>query len=138
LRKDLSDVRTLAELSRKRESRKLGQAQIVQEVMSQVVFAHEAWLRMAFENIVASVYVLLILDNSLQRCLRFDRQGFFKNPISKSQVPDYFDVIHQPMWWSAIDEKLDRHEYWDVNAFKVRFLWLVISVMYSPSLIHTG
>jgi hypothetical protein len=60
LRKDLSDVRTLAELSRKRESRKLGQAQIVQEVLSQVVFAHEAWLRMAFENIVASVHSIPI------------------------------------------------------------------------------
>jgi hypothetical protein len=131
-------VRTLAELSRKRESRKLAQAQIVQEVLSQVVFAHEAWLRMAFENIVASVPSLLISDTSLQRCFRFDRQGFFKNPISKSQVPDYFDVIQQPMWWSAIDEKLDRHEYWDINAFKVRFLIFVISVMSSPSLIYTG
>jgi NuA3 HAT complex component NTO1 len=55
LRKDLADVRTLAELSRKRESRKLAQAQIVQEVLNQVVFAHEAWLRMTFENIVAFV-----------------------------------------------------------------------------------
>ena len=112
-------MRTLAELSRKRESRKLGQAQIVQEVLSQVIFAHEAWLRMAFENIVASVHFPLISDNSPQHSLRFDRQGFFKNPISKSQVPDYFDVIQQPMWWSAIDEKLDRHVYWDINAFKV-------------------
>ena len=40
------------------------------------------------------------------------------------------------MWWSAIDEKLDRHEYWDINAFKVRFLWIVF-VMSSPSLIYT-
>jgi len=136
LRKDLSYVRTLAELSRKRESRKLGQAQIVQEVLSQVVFAHEAWLRMAFENIVAFVHSPLSLDISLQHCVRSDRQGFFKNPISRSQVPDYFDVIHQPMWWSAIDEKLDRHEYWDVNAFKVRFLLLVISI--TSSLIYTG
>ncbi|KAI0294314.1 hypothetical protein B0F90DRAFT_1757461 [Multifurca ochricompacta] len=101
LRKDLVDVRTLAELSRKRESRKLRQAQVVQEVLNQGVFAHEAGLRMTFENIVA-----------------LDRQGFFKNPISKSQVPDYFDVIPQPMWWGAIDEKLDRHEYWDIDAFK--------------------
>ena len=55
LRKDLADMRTLAELSRKRESRKLGQTQIVQEVLNQIVFAHEARLRMAFENIVTSV-----------------------------------------------------------------------------------
>jgi len=58
LRKDLADVRTLVELSRKRESRKLGQVQIVQEVFNQIVFAHEARLRMAFENIVASVHFL--------------------------------------------------------------------------------
>ncbi|KAI9440789.1 hypothetical protein H4582DRAFT_1939406 [Lactarius indigo] len=101
LRKDLADVRTLADLSRKRESRKLRQAQIVQEILSEIIFAHEAGLRMTFENIVA-----------------FDRQGFFKNPISKSQVPDYFDIIQQPMWWGAIDEKLDRHEYWDIDIFR--------------------
>ncbi|KAF8270626.1 PHD-zinc-finger like domain-containing protein [Lactarius quietus] len=101
LRKDLVDVRTLADLSRKRESRKLRQAQIIQEVLSEIIFAHEAGLRMAFENIVT-----------------FDRQGFFKNPISKLQVPDYFDIIQQPMWWGAIDEKLDRHEYWDIDNFR--------------------
>jgi len=55
LRKDLVDMRTLAEFSRKRESRKLGQTQIVQEVLNQIVFVHEARLRMAFENIVTSV-----------------------------------------------------------------------------------
>jgi hypothetical protein len=56
LRKDLVDVRALAELSRKRESRKLRQAQLVQEVLNQVVFTHEAGLRMAFENIVTFVH----------------------------------------------------------------------------------
>jgi len=128
LRKDLSDIRTLAELSRKRESRKLGQAQVVQEVLNQVVFTHEARLRMAFENIVAFVHSLLCLRNSLEVVPRFDRQGFFKNPISKSQVPDYFDVIPQPMWWGAIDENLDRHEYWDVGAFRVRSLLVFITL----------
>lgn len=59
LRKDLVDVRTLADLSRKRESRKLRQAQIVHEVLSEIIFAHEAGLRMAFENIVASVHFSL-------------------------------------------------------------------------------
>lgn len=121
-------MRTLSELSRKRESRKLAQAQVVQEVLNQVVFAHEARLRMAFENIVAFVHSLLRLRNSLEVVSRFDRQGFFKNPISKSQVPDYFDVIPQPMWWGAIDENLDRHEYWDVDAFRVWCLLVFISL----------
>lgn len=57
LHKDLVDVRNLADLSRKRESRKLRQSQIVQEVLSEIIFAHEAGLRMAFENIVASVHI---------------------------------------------------------------------------------
>lgn len=121
-------MRTLAELSRRRESRKLGQAQVVQEVLNQIVFTHEARLRMAFENIVAFVHSLLGMRNSLEVVLRFDRQGFFKNPISKSQVPDYFDVIPRPMWWGAIDENLDRHEYWDVDAFRVWCLLVFISL----------
>jgi hypothetical protein len=61
LRKDLVDVRALADLGRKRESRKLRQAQIVQEILSEIIFAHEAGLRMAFENIVTSVYFSLAL-----------------------------------------------------------------------------
>ncbi len=61
LRKDLVDVRALADLSRKRESRKLRQAQVVQDVLNQIIFAHEAGLRMAFENIAASVYCFLTL-----------------------------------------------------------------------------
>jgi hypothetical protein len=80
LRKDLSDVRTLAELCRKRESRKLGQAQIVQEVLSQVVFAHEAWLRMAFENIVASVHSLLLLGAHSNTASGLTVRGFLRTP----------------------------------------------------------
>jgi hypothetical protein len=87
LRKDLSDVRTLAELSRKRESRKLGQAQIVQEVLSQVVFAHEAWLRMAFENIVASVHFLLILDNPLISSSGSTVRDFSRTPFRSHKFP---------------------------------------------------
>ena len=87
LRKDLSDVRTLAELSRKRESRKLGQAQIVQEVLSQVVFAHEAWLRMAFENIVASVHFLLILDNPLISSSGSTVRDFSRTPSRSHKFP---------------------------------------------------
>ena len=37
-------------------------------------------------------------------------------------MPDYFDIVTNPMCWSIIDSKLDRHEYWDVKAFKVCLL----------------
>lgn len=35
------------------------------------------------------------------------------------EVPDYFDIVKRPMCWSTIDSKLDRHEYWDLQSFKV-------------------
>lgn len=48
-----------------------------------------------------------------------DRKDYFKNPVSKIEVPDYFEVIKEPMCWSTIQAKLDRHEYWDVHSFRV-------------------
>ncbi|KAL1739773.1 Bromodomain-containing protein, partial [Schizophyllum fasciatum] len=47
-----------------------------------------------------------------------DRQGFFRFPVTKRDAPDYFDVVSTPMSWSVIEEKLNRHEYWDVVSFK--------------------
>ena len=49
-----------------------------------------------------------------------DKNDYFKNPVSKIEVPDYFDVIKEPMCWNVIDSRLDGHQYWDVAAFKVR------------------
>lgn len=53
---------------------------------------------------------------------RLDKQDFFKNPVSKHLVPDYYDIVAKPMCWSTIEAKLDRHEYWDVQAFRVCFI----------------
>lgn len=50
--------------------------------------------------------------------IRLDKQEFFKNPVSKQDVPDYYDIVKKPMCWIMIEAKLDRHEYWDVQAFK--------------------
>ena len=80
LRKDLADVRTLAELSRKRESRKLKQAQIVQEVLNQVIFAHEAGLRMAFENVVAFVRSPLTLAPQFKAVAGLTAKVFLRIP----------------------------------------------------------
>jgi len=48
-----------------------------------------------------------------------DRNGLFKHPVSRTEVPDYYEVVKNPMTWDAIDAKLDRHEYWDFETFKV-------------------
>ena len=50
---------------------------------------------------------------------RQDRKEFFKNPVNKAQVPDYFEIVKKPMCWMMIEAKMDKYEYWDVQAFKV-------------------
>ncbi|KAL0954136.1 hypothetical protein HGRIS_005276 [Hohenbuehelia grisea] len=75
--------------------------QTISNVITEFVLPHEAPLRLAFENIVS-----------------LDRHEYFKNPVSSNVVPDYFDVVKKPMCWNFIDTKLERHDYWDVQAFK--------------------
>ena len=53
LRKDLENVRMLAELARKRELQKLKQAQIIHEIISNLVFPYVGELCSAFERIMA-------------------------------------------------------------------------------------
>ncbi|KAH9945753.1 PHD-zinc-finger like domain-containing protein [Amylocystis lapponica] len=101
LKQELESIRELTELSRKRESRKREQAELIQDVFSRILFAHEPSLRMAFEKITS-----------------FDRNEFFKNAVSRVDVPDYYDIIKHPMYWTMIDRKLDRHEYLDLQDFK--------------------
>ncbi|THH27211.1 hypothetical protein EUX98_g6973 [Antrodiella citrinella] len=101
LKDDLERVRVLTQTTRKREAQKLRGVEAIRDVLSLIIFPHEAPLRMAFERIMGA-----------------DRQDFFKNPVSKVDVPDYYDVIKNPMCWNNIDQKLDAHEYWDLQEFK--------------------
>jgi NuA3 HAT complex component NTO1 len=55
--------------------------------------------------------------------VRWDRHDYFKNPVSKQEVPDYFDVIKKPMCWEVIDTRLDRHQYWEIQDY---FVWFYI------------
>lgn len=48
-----------------------------------------------------------------------DKSDYFLNPVSKADVPDYYDVIKRPMCWSLIDKKLTEHQYLDLHEFKV-------------------
>ncbi|KZP17582.1 hypothetical protein FIBSPDRAFT_1046754 [Athelia psychrophila] len=101
LRNDLGSVRDLADLTKKREEYKRDQLEAIQDVLSKSLFPHEPVLRMTFEKIITG-----------------DRNDYFKNPVSKAEVPDYHDIVKRPMCWNTIDSKLDRHEYWDLQAFK--------------------
>ncbi|RXW14544.1 hypothetical protein EST38_g11319, partial [Candolleomyces aberdarensis] len=101
LRKDLAYVKTLALLVKWRELRKLKQTEIIHQVLSSALYPHEAALRLALEKIMQQ-----------------DKQDFFKNPVNKNEVPDYFDIVLNPMCWSMIEDRLDKHEYWDVKSFR--------------------
>ncbi|KAK7463006.1 hypothetical protein VKT23_007588 [Stygiomarasmius scandens] len=101
LRQDLQDVRNLTELTRKRESRKLKQAETIRDILDSAILYHEQHLRKALERLAA-----------------MDRNNYFREPVKKDEVPDYYDVVKQPMCWVTMSEKLDRHEYWNVHEFK--------------------
>ncbi|KAI0351350.1 hypothetical protein OH77DRAFT_1429898 [Trametes cingulata] len=101
LRLDLERVRLIIDVVRHRESTKQKQQEQIQLVLSRFFFPHEPALRFAFEKIISH-----------------DRQGYFKSPVNKNEVPDYYDIIKHPMCWDTIDRKLDSHEYLDLDEFK--------------------
>ncbi|KAI0737339.1 hypothetical protein C8Q80DRAFT_1358849 [Daedaleopsis nitida] len=109
LRLDLERLRKIAEDIVKREVYKRTQVDAIQSVLRHFFFSHEAAMRFTFENIISA-----------------DRTGYFKSPVNKADVPDYYDIIKTPMCWDAIDQKLDRHAYLDLDEFK-RDLYLVIN-----------
>ncbi|KAI0326259.1 hypothetical protein GY45DRAFT_1310767 [Cubamyces sp. BRFM 1775] len=101
LRLDLERVRLIIDVIRHREAAKQRQQEQVQSVLSRFFFPHEAALRFAFEKIISH-----------------DRQEYFKSPVNKNEVPDYYDIIVNPMCWDMIDRRLDSHEYLDLAEFK--------------------
>ena len=48
-----------------------------------------------------------------------DKNSLFLHPVSRHEVPDYFDVIKEPMCWSFIDDKLEKNAYKRVEDFTV-------------------
>ncbi|KAK4684246.1 NuA3 HAT complex component NTO1, partial [Tremellales sp. Uapishka_1] len=101
LRTDLEKVRMLAELVRKREREKLRQAQVLKDIVDGFIFPYYAKLRLTLERISA-----------------MDRNEFFLQLVSKTDVPDYYGVVKEPMCWLSIDEKLEKNTYWNVSDFK--------------------
>ncbi|KAG6840128.1 hypothetical protein C0991_008687, partial [Blastosporella zonata] len=98
---DMEGLKDLTFSTKKRERWKLEQVRAICDVLDNSIFVYERQLRIAFERITS-----------------LDRNEYFKNPVSKAEVPDYFDVIKRPMCWVTIEERLNKHEYWDVQAFK--------------------
>ncbi|KAH9832510.1 PHD-zinc-finger like domain-containing protein [Rhodofomes roseus] len=100
-RRDLESIRMISEMCRKRESLKLERAEAIQYVFDKLLLAHEQVLRHAFERITAA-----------------DRMDIFRDPVSLEVVPDYLEIVERPICWSMIDQKLNGHQYLDLQEFK--------------------
>jgi NuA3 HAT complex component NTO1 len=48
-----------------------------------------------------------------------DRNELFLNPVNRFEVPDYFQVIKEPMSWMQMDDKLEKTLYRTTEDFKV-------------------
>lgn len=102
LRKDLERMRMLAELVRKREREKLRQVQVIRATLVDgILFPYHANLR-----------------GLLQRVSALDRTGLFLHPVSPQKVPDYYDIVKQPMDWTTIAAKIDDYKYTSVVEFR--------------------
>ncbi|KLT46484.1 hypothetical protein CC85DRAFT_281589 [Cutaneotrichosporon oleaginosum] len=101
LRNDLEKVRLLAELVRKREKEKLRQAQVIKDVVEGFVLPHYTVLRSVFDRISA-----------------LDREDIFLHPVDKDEVPDYYEVVKEPICFSDIDKKIENVRYRNVAEFK--------------------
>ena len=50
-----------------------------------------------------------------------DRQELFLHPINRIDVPDYYEVVKEPMCWLFIDDKIEKNHYLNVDEFKVSY-----------------
>lgn len=48
-----------------------------------------------------------------------DKQDMFLHFVSRVDVPDYYEVIKEPMCWMSIDEKIEQNSYRRIEDFKV-------------------
>lgn len=79
----------------------------------------------------------VFLRDMLKILLRDKRFTYFSRPIDVEDVPDYYDVIENPMTFSIMLEKVDKHGYSTVKQF-VQDIDLIVSnaLLYNPD--HTS
>ncbi|GAK67398.1 bromodomain and PHD finger-containing protein 3 isoform X5 [Moesziomyces antarcticus] len=113
VREDLERVRMLVEQVRKREREKLRQAHEIRDsLVEPVLFPFHADLRAAVAKFEA-----------------VDRHGFFALPVSKLDVPDYYEIVKEPMDWAAIKQKIANIEYECVEEMRTDVLKITTNAM---------
>ncbi|KXS19202.1 hypothetical protein M427DRAFT_132224 [Gonapodya prolifera JEL478] len=108
LRRDLEKVRMLVELVRKRERAKLRISQLQAEYLEHIMFP-----------------MTRLMSSCLGEISKLDKQDYFAHPVSVFDVPDYLDVIMNPMDLGTISEKIRKKEYLDIETFEadLQLIW---------------
>ncbi|SNX87844.1 related to Peregrin (Bromodomain and PHD finger-containing protein 1) [Melanopsichium pennsylvanicum] len=113
IRADLERVRMLVEQVRKREKEKLRQAQEIRSsLVEPVLFPYHADLRAAIARFEA-----------------VDKYGFFAHPVSKVDVPDYYDIVKRPMDWATIKDNIANTAYESVQAMREDVIQIATNAM---------
>jgi len=101
LRYDFERTRNILEIVRQREALKL--SQVKDEEM--------------FFDLSNRTELQRNLMSALRSLQQLDRQGFFCQPVTVIEAPDYFDVIRYPMDFSVMEKKIDGSLYHDWESF---------------------
>ena len=101
IRTDLESVRMLTDLVRKREKQKLKNCQTQMQFLRIALTPH--------------IHVLTI---ALEEIKKIDKYNFFAVPVRAEDVPDYYDIIKNPMDFNTMEKKLEKLDYDTVEQFE--------------------
>lgn len=104
LRQDLERARLLCELVRKREKLKAAYVKICEQVVSMQLDPLETVLRKLWDALEAR-----------------DTSEIFREPVDTNEVPDYLDIVNQPMDLSTMKTKLDNRQYTSLDQMQSDF-----------------
>ena len=72
-----------------------------------------------------SILLILIFNYNFS----LDTNGVFSEPVSSKEVPDYYNIIKNPMDWSKINNKIEKRMYKSVESFKNDVLLIYANAM---------
>ncbi|CAD6231487.1 GSCOCG00001434001-RA-CDS [Cotesia congregata] len=108
LRQDLERARLLCELVRKREKLKKEWFKVKEKCMWFELKPLESTLKLLLEAIKSK-----------------DTNDVFGQPVNTEEVPDYLDIVTEPMDLSTMEAKIDKQEYDSISAFQSDFNLMV-------------
>lgn len=108
LRQDLERARLLCELVRKREKLKKELIRVKEQ-----------------ETLMSLVPLLNFMRHLLDAIQARDAGCVFAEPVDQNEVPDYADVVKEPMDLSTMRMKLENYEYQTLDDFHKDFMLMV-------------